>query len=148
MLICNGCRTRDTVLVRLALPKTLFSALLPPDRQGNDGRHLDIRRRISERAELIWVQEHNRATRTGVEGGRVERPVLAFDGHDVPPIKTADATAPLSGRSPHGRSVASIREAGKSSNHRVGLLDAHPAPARVSCPYGHRLVAAPPLDHL
>ena len=73
--------------------------LLPAGWQGNDGRHLDIRRRISERAELIWVQD-NRATRTGVEGGRVERPVLAFDSHDVPAIEATDPATPLPGGSP------------------------------------------------
>ena len=132
MLIRNGFRTPDDFFLRLPLPETPLSALLPPGRQGNDGRHLDIRRRVPEGAELLRVQEHHRAARTGVEGGCVERPVLAFDGHDVPPIKTADTATPLPGRSPHVRSLANVRETGKSSDRLVGLLDAHPDPAGIS----------------
>jgi hypothetical protein len=46
MLIRNGFRTPDDFFVRLALPETPLSARLPADRQGNDGRHLDIRGRV------------------------------------------------------------------------------------------------------
>ena len=68
MLIRNAFRTPVDFFLRLAPPETPLSALPPGGRQGNDGRHLDIRRRIPERAELLCVQEHDRATRTAVEG--------------------------------------------------------------------------------
>ena len=114
---CEGCGSSDH-------GKRSFGALLPSGRQGYHRRHLDSRRRTPERAELLRVEKHHRAARAGVEGGGVQRPVLALHSHGVPAIKAADAAPPLPGRSPHGRSLPTFWEAGKSSVRPGALLNA------------------------
>jgi len=74
--------------------------LLSSCRQGHDGRHLDVRRRIPENVELLWIQKHHRAAGACIEGSGVERAVLALPVTMCQRSKTAYAAAPLTSRSP------------------------------------------------
>ena len=80
--------------------------LLSSRRKCNDRWRFDIRRRIPKRVELFRIQHHDRAAGAGVERGGIEGPIPALYRDDVPPVKAADATAPLAGGSPHEKEVS------------------------------------------
>src|SRR5438874_6246411 len=114
-----------------ASPPLLRSGLFPPCRKGNHGRHLDVRCCMPESVELLRVQEHHRAARAGVEGGRIERTALALHGHDVPAIEATDPATPLPGGSPHcAPSLTNLSPAGESSTAGTEPLDKCVPPVR------------------
>jgi len=97
---------------------------LPSYREGDHPWHFDVRSRIAESVELLRVEKHHRAPQAGVERRGIESPGLALHRHAVPAIKSADATAPLSGRPPHrGQSLANLARPRESSAWPTELLD-------------------------